>query len=101
MSNQPGNAQDAPLFQNMDEQEAVYAPQQLPGSNIPNAERDQGGSAGEATDGALGAAAAINAGGVGNPGDVTSASGPGVSGVGAVAPVVPLRDSDSRDDSAR
>lgn len=101
MSNQPGNAQDAPLFQNMDEQEAVYAPQQMPGSNIPDIERDQGGSAGEAPAGALGVVAAANAGGVGNAGGVTSASGPGVSGVGAVVPVVPLRDSDSGDDSAR
>ena len=88
MSNQPGNTQDAPLFQNMDEQEAVYAPQQLPGSIIPTEELDQGGSAGEV---AAGAVAAANIGGVGNPGGVTSASGPGVSGVGAVTPVVPVR----------
>lgn len=91
MSNLPGNAQDAPLFQNMDEQEAVYAPQQVPGSNIPDAELDQGGSAGETTAGAAGAVAATNVGGVGNPGGVTSASGPGASGVGAVTPVVPVR----------
>lgn len=88
MSNQNRTQDDAPLFQNMDEQEAVYAPQQVPGSNIPNQELDQGGSAGEA---AAGAVAAANIGGVGNPGGVTSASGPGVSGVGAVTPVVPVR----------
>lgn len=89
MSNQPGNTQGSgSLFQNMDEQEAVYAPQQVPGSNIPSQELDQGASAGES---AAGAVAAANVAGVGNPGGVTSASGPGVSGVGAVTPVVPVR----------
>ncbi len=102
MSNQPGNTQNnAPLFQNMDEQEQVYAPQQVPGNNLPGAELDQGASGGDDTAMAAGAIAATNAGLVGNPGGVTSASGPGVSGVGAVAPVVPLRDDDSRDDSSR
>ncbi len=80
---------NTPLFQNMDEQEQAYAPQQLPGAGgIPGEEIDQGGSAGAA---AAGAIAATNAGLIGNPGGVTSASGPGVSGVGAVAPVVPVR----------
>lgn len=89
---------NTPLFQNIDEQEAVYAPQQLPGNAMPGAEADQGGSAGEL---AAGAVAATNAGLVGNPGGVTTASGPGVSGVGAVAPVVPVRDEHWRDDTTR
>ncbi len=85
---------NTPLFQNMDEQEAVYAPQQVPGGDT-----DAGGNTGTTTD-AAGAVAVTNAGLVGNPGGVTSASGPGVSGVGAVAPVVPLID-DERDNTSR
>jgi hypothetical protein len=81
---------NTPLFQNMDEQEAVYAPQQVSGTGT-----DAGGSTDTTTD-AAGAVAVTNAGLVGNPGGVTSASGPGVSGVGAVAPVVPLSDDDRR-----
>ena len=84
-----------PLFQNMDEQEAVYAPQQLPGSDVSGTSTDADGT----TD-AAGAVAVTNAGMVGNPGGVTSASGPGVSGVGAVAPVVPVND-DERDNTSR
>jgi len=87
---------NTPLFQNVDEQEAVYAPQQLPGNNMPGIEVDQGGSVGEA---AAGAVAATNAGLVGNPGGVTSASGPGMSGAGAVAPVIPVRSNASADDA--
>ncbi len=47
MSNQAGNVQnDAPLFQTMDEQEQVYAPQQVPGAVLPGEELDRGGTAG-------------------------------------------------------
>ena len=36
-----------PLFQNMDEQERIYAPQQVPGEQIVAEERDRGSDAGE------------------------------------------------------
>ena len=53
MSNQPGN-DSTPLFQNIDEQEQVYAPQQLPGAIMPGDELDRGGTAGNtAADGPL------------------------------------------------
>jgi hypothetical protein len=37
------------LFQNMDEQERVYAPEQVPGAVGPDAEVDQGGTAASGT----------------------------------------------------
>jgi hypothetical protein len=40
---------DKPLFENMDEQERVYAPEQVPGAVGPDAEVDQGGTAGSGT----------------------------------------------------
>lgn len=86
MTDRP-NTDNTPLFQNMDEQEQVYAPQQVPGATMPDAERDQGDSAGEA---AAGAVATANL-GAGNPSGVTSASGPGTTDVGALTPVVPVR----------
>ncbi len=46
MGNQSGDMQGGPLFQNMDEREAVYAPQQVPGAAMPAEEVDQGGTAG-------------------------------------------------------
>jgi len=51
MSNQPGNAQNnAPLFQNMDEQEVVYAPQQVPGAVMSGNALDRGGTASTTAD---------------------------------------------------
>ncbi len=40
---------DEQLFQNMDEQERIYSPQQVPGSDIPEVERDRGETAAENT----------------------------------------------------
>ncbi len=57
MSNQSGNAQNnMPLFQNMDEQEQVYAPQQVPGAAMPAEEVDQGATAGATNDAGAGPA---------------------------------------------
>ncbi len=55
MSSQSGSTQGGDsLFQNMDEQEQVYAPQQVPGADMPAAEVDQGGTAGNTfADGSL------------------------------------------------
>lgn len=41
----PSEQGDEPLFQNMEEQERTYSPQAVPGSNIPDVERDKGGTA--------------------------------------------------------
>lgn len=41
-TDQPGDDQ---LFQNMDEQERLYAPEQVPGAVGPDVEVDQGGTA--------------------------------------------------------
>ena len=49
---------DQPLFQNTDDQERAYAPEQLPGTNLPDEEIDRGGTAGS------GAAAASRGGDV-------------------------------------
>ncbi len=38
---------DEQLFQNMEEQERIYSPQQVPDSDIPEVERDRGGTAAE------------------------------------------------------
>ncbi len=94
MSNQD-QPQAGSLFQNMDEQEAAYAPQQLPGAgDIFREESDQ-----DDTATAAGAVAVTNASLVGNPGGVTTEIGPGISGIAAVAPVVPVHDEDSRDNA--
>jgi hypothetical protein len=39
---------DTPLFQEMDQQERTYAPQQVPDAVMPGEEVDQGGTAGQA-----------------------------------------------------
>jgi hypothetical protein len=39
--------ENEPLFQNMEEQERTYAPEQLPDSDIPPVEQDRGGTAAE------------------------------------------------------
>jgi hypothetical protein len=49
MTNQPQNTDNAPLFQDMDEQERTYAPQEVPGATMPAEEVDRGGTAGQAT----------------------------------------------------
>ena len=41
----PRERDDEPLFQNMEEQERTYSPQQVPDSDIPAVERDQGDTA--------------------------------------------------------
>jgi hypothetical protein len=38
-----------PLFQKQEEQERIYAPEQVPGSDIPETEQDRGGTAAEST----------------------------------------------------
>lgn len=40
-----GAANDDQLFKNTDEQERIYAPQQVPGATLPGEERDVGGTA--------------------------------------------------------
>lgn len=40
---------DTPLFQNTDEQERVFAPESLPGTNLPLHEVDAGGTVGTDT----------------------------------------------------
>jgi hypothetical protein len=37
---------DGPLFQNADEMERIYAPEDVPNANMPEHERDVGGTAG-------------------------------------------------------
>jgi hypothetical protein len=41
----PRERDDEPLFQNMEEQERTYSPQQVPDSDIPPVERDRDGTA--------------------------------------------------------
>ncbi len=36
---------EGPLFQHQEQQERIYSPQQVPGSNVPPVERDTDGSA--------------------------------------------------------
>ncbi len=36
---------EGPLFQNQEQQEQIYSPQQVPGTNIPAVERDTDGTA--------------------------------------------------------
>jgi hypothetical protein len=52
VSDQPTNSGDDRLFQNADEQERIYAPQQVPGARMPGTEADadtpQGGASGDA-----------------------------------------------------
>lgn len=38
---------DEQLFQGMDERERIYSPQEVPDSDIPEEERDKGGTAAE------------------------------------------------------
>jgi hypothetical protein len=51
MTDRPTNtgaqAGEKPLFQNMDEQERIYAPEQVPDADLPAQEVDQGGAAAE------------------------------------------------------
>lgn len=54
------NAGDRPLFQNTDEQEQAYAPEQLPNTNLPAEEIDRGGTAGSGTAAASSAGTADN-----------------------------------------
>ncbi len=52
MSDQPKNAEGQggeQLFQNMDEQERVYAPEEVPGTTLPPGEADVGGTAASGT----------------------------------------------------
>lgn len=50
MSDRPTHAASGDaLFKNTDEQERIYAPQQVPGTDLPGEERDVGGTAGQST----------------------------------------------------
>lgn len=71
-----------PLFQNTDEQERMYAPQQVPGSNLPPEEQDSGGSA------ARGTALADDRGAAGDEGNAGIA---GADGDPGTMPVIPVR----------
>lgn len=46
---QSDSPEERPLFQNTDEHEQVYAPQQVPGTTLPSEEIDRGGTAGAGT----------------------------------------------------
>jgi len=85
-----------PLFKNMDEQERIYAPEQVPGADIPAEEIDRGGDAGESAAQAdrddagvpfVGVVPGVAAGGI-------TGTSAGTAGTGApgVLPVVPMRD---------
>jgi hypothetical protein len=97
MSNQPGNTQDnTPLFQNMDEQEATYAPQQLQSDLMDNVARTDDSPLESGLVPVVGAA-----------GGMSGATG-GVVGGGGGAPIVPdaptqreLDNDDNQGDSAR
>ncbi len=55
MSDQPANTGTeggGHLFQGMDEQERIYAPEEVPGADLPDIEVDQGGTVGGGTAGA-------------------------------------------------
>jgi hypothetical protein len=84
-----------PLFQKMDEQERIYAPQEVPGEQIVAEERDRGSDAGESVaETERGDEPAVPAVGV-VPGaaGITGSSGGTAGTVGApVLPVVPVRD---------
>lgn len=41
------DANNDPLFKNMDQQERIYAPEEVPGMQIPSEERDRGSDVGE------------------------------------------------------
>lgn len=93
MSNQSGNMQGGDqLFQNMDEQEAVYAPQQLPGvAPSADADGDAGNVAGIDTVGIP----AVTAGNITG----TSAGGVGAgTGAAPIASAVPVRRDVADDD---
>ena len=80
--------QKQPLFQNADDQEQAYAPQQVPGNAIPAAEEDAAADAGAARAGrgdapAFGVIPAVPAGDISAS---TPAAGPGAP---LVVPVVP------------
>jgi hypothetical protein len=51
MTDQPANTDaqggEKPLFENMDEQERIYAPEEVPNADLPAEEVDQGGTAAE------------------------------------------------------
>ena len=79
MSNQPGN-DSTPLFQNIDEQEQVYAPQQLPGG----AQSDLMDSVARTDDSPLLSGLVPVAGATGGSGAATG----GVVGGGNAAPIV-------------
>jgi hypothetical protein len=72
---------DQPLFQNTDDQERAYAPEQLPNANIPDEEIDRGGTAGSST-------AAASREGDAEPGRANIA---GAEGDQRTAPVVAVR----------
>jgi hypothetical protein len=96
MSNQLGNTQDGgPLFQNTDEQEQVYAPQQVPGTAMPAEEVDRGGTAGEATAGDDAGTPVMPIAAVGAAG---LAAGPGVGTAAAVPVIGAAALSDTNDD---
>jgi len=48
-TNRPDQHDAEPLFQNMDEQEQTYAPEEVPGSDIPPVEQDRGDTSAEGT----------------------------------------------------
>ena len=48
MTDRPKDSSEGQLFQGLDEQERTYAPQEVPGENMPPVEVDQGGTASEA-----------------------------------------------------
>ena len=80
-----------PLFQNMDEQERIYAPQQVPGEQIVAEERDRGSDAGESAAADEAVVPAIGV--VPGAGGITGSTGGSAGTVGApVVPVVPIRD---------
>lgn len=84
-----------PLFQNMDEQERIYAPEEVPGSDIPADERDRGSDVGESPARAD-LADEPNApiiGVVPGAGGITGSAGGSIGAGGAgVLPIVPMSD---------
>ena len=48
-SERPTEHQDEPLFQGQEEQERVYAPEEVPGTDIPPVERDAGATSADNT----------------------------------------------------
>lgn len=92
MTDQSRDTNNGPLFQEMDEQERTYAPQQVPGNDVPAPEVDQGGTAGAASP--TGA----------TDGDTVIVPGVPVyptagSGIQPAMPAVPVTDDESRNDT--